>query len=144
MNGPMFVRGAAMLMAAILCHGGIAAAPKSRLLSEADQHLIVEAVLAYPHANTAEEPSCKSELSGPSVTVSQALASAVVRAATSKHSMRINLDCLQREGYPLRTGQEYCRLGFSRASNPKDFGFGILFLMDWKGKNVVDGSVECF
>lgn len=116
-----------------------------RHASEVEQRAMMAALLAEPQMPVADEPSCKADLSSPGrVSVAQALARSLAQAAAERQPRVVRLDCFQRVGYPRAAGQEYCRLAFLPAGKPRDVGFGLVFLMDWPGKTVVAGSVECY
>jgi hypothetical protein len=42
------------------------------------------------------------------------------------------------------TGQEYCRLVFTRRAGARAPSYGLLFVMDRNARTIVEGSVECF
>lgn len=146
MSDGLIARGLLVLGLCVLTAGSTRAEFKGvRTLSEAEQRGLMSALLADPQMPMSEEPSCKSDLSRPGrVSVSQALAAAVARAAAEKPPRVVRLDCFQRPGYPMAAGQEYCRLAFVPLGQRRDGGFGLLFLMDWPNKTVVAESAECY
>lgn len=116
-----------------------------RVLSEAEQRGALAALLAEPQMPMSEDPSCKADLSKPGrVSLAQALSETLARAAAVKPPRTVQVDCFLRRGYPLATGQEYCRLAFIPIRRPHDSGFGLVFVMDWPRKAVVPDRTECY
>jgi hypothetical protein len=116
-----------------------------RTLSDAEVRLVVEALVQEPAAPLSEDPSCKADLAQPgSMSIAQGLAVALVRAATDKKPVTVQVDCFVRPGYPLAPKQESCRLAFLADRRPKALGYGLVFVMDWGKQAVRAGSVECY
>jgi hypothetical protein len=78
------------------------------------------------------------------MSIAEGLADVLVRASTEKSAVIVRADCFIREGFPIGTGQEYCRLKFSSVGRGKNPRYGLLFIMDWTKALAVAGSVECF
>lgn len=146
MTRPWLARGLlAMSVGALAAAPALAQFKGVRPLSEAEQHRLMSALLADPQMPMSEDPSCKADLSRPGrVSVSEALGAALARAAAAKARRVVQLDCFQRPGYPMKAGQEYCRLAFVPPARRTDGGFGLLFLMDWPSGAVVADSPECY
>jgi hypothetical protein len=118
---------------------------KLRKLPDEDVQTAIKAVLADPSSPLSEDPSCKVALSDPKpVPVAEGLAVALVRAATNKKPILVQVDCFVRQNYPLGPGEEYCRLTFLQPGRPRAFGYGLVFVMDWPRKAIRPGSVECY
>ena len=106
---------------------------------------VIKGVLGSSSSPLSEDPSCKVALSDPKpMPIAQGLAIALIRAATSKKPMLVQVDCFVRQDYPLGPGEEYCRLAFLPPGGRRAFGYGLVFVMDWPRKAVRPGSVECY
>ena len=138
------VRGV-VLMIVIAASVAEAVTPVQRKLTQEEQKVVLNALLAEPSMPTSDDPSCKADLSKPdAVSIVQALASVLARAADEAQPVLVKVNCFVRRGYPLGKGQEYCRVGIVPSRRPADFGYGVAFIMDWPSRTIVRGSAECF
>jgi hypothetical protein len=113
------------------------------MVTDAEARTAIEALLREPSAALSEDPSCKSDLNQPgSVSVAQGLGVALLQAVTDKKPVNVMVQCSVRPGYPLRPGEEWCRLAFAQTRTGN--GYGLAFAMNWQQKSVRSGTVECF
>ncbi len=137
-------RSAAALLAALWMGSAAAQFEPRRALSDPETRTAIEALLRDAGSKLSEDPSCKADLNAPgSMSIGEGLAVALVRAATDREPVQVVADCFVRRGYPLDAGEEYCRLALTKPQRPA-FGYGLVFVMNWKAKRVRPGSVECF
>jgi hypothetical protein len=134
-----------VLMIVIAASVAEAVTPIQRKLTEQEQKVVLNALLAEPSMSTSDDPSCKTDLSKPdAVSIAQALGWVLARAADEAQPVLVKVNCFVRRGYPLGKGQEYCRVGLVPSRRPGDFGYGVAFIVDWPSRTIVRGSAECF
>ncbi len=123
-----------------------AASPRVRALSPAEVKLAIRSLLAQPSGQISKDPSCQADLaSDKGMTVADALAETLVRAATDGHRITVRAECFVRRDYPLKSGEEYCRMAWVPANSPKpDPGYGLLFIINWQSRKVEPATIECY
>ncbi len=123
-----------------------AAATRVRALSPAEVKLAIRSLLAQPSGQISKDPSCQADLaSDKGMTVAAALAETLVRAATDGRRITVRAECFVRRDYPLKPGEEYCRMAWIPTNAPQpDPGYGLLFLMNWQSLKVDPATIECY
>jgi hypothetical protein len=132
---------AALLLAVVPA----AAQDSDRRMSPAEAKQAIEALLADPAAPLTDDPSCKSDLSDPApMSIAQGLAIPLIDAAVEGGPVTVVAACSVRPGYPLASGEERCRIGFSGEGAEGPSETGLAFVMNWTTGEVRPGSVECY
>jgi len=111
----------------------------ARRLTPQEMDIAIQALIDAAGTNMSNDPSCQSNLAEPrSMQVAQGIARVLSRAAGAKKKLSFVVQCFERTDWPKKAGQEYCGVSISDSEKT-----GLVFLMDWPSKSVVEGSVEC-
>ena len=119
---------------------------RARALMPAEAKLAIRSLMAQSAGEISKDPSCQADLaSTKAMTLADAMAETLVRAATDDRRIALRAECFVRSDYPLKPGEEYCRVAWVPANAPKaDSGYGLLFIMNWQTKAVAPQSIECY